>query len=97
MTYIDATFIGRRDDLGFVKNNRYVLEMFQSYFGSRITVRPVHGYEFKPYDGYTVHYMDMGHFLQDWKIDAYNKGPDRRDWYSEREDYLAGRSTDRPA
>jgi len=66
ITHLQATYIGESEP-GYTPGQMYFLEVKQHWFG-RITIRPTHGYRFKPINDMRVVYRNLGAFLQSWKV-----------------------------
>jgi len=71
--YLEATYIAHddagNDSGGFHKLQSYCLELQQHWFG-RITIRPTHGYNYKPLNDMRHSYVNLRAFLSHWKIDG---------------------------
>lgn len=66
VTYLEATYIGR-EQLGYHKKQTYCLELRQHWFG-KISVRPTHGYHYKPLEGMRCTYNSLKSFLGQWNV-----------------------------
>jgi len=66
ITYLEAVYIGR-DEQGYHKKHTYCLELRQHWFG-KITIRPTHGYHYKPLEGMRCTYNGLKSFLRHWSI-----------------------------
>ncbi len=66
ITYLEAIYIGR-DGQGYHKRHTYCLELRQHWFG-KITIRPTHGYHYKPLEGMRCTYQSLRSFLRHWSV-----------------------------
>lgn len=57
---------GPETELGYHIKHIYHLEVRQHLF-HRISVRPTHGYTYKPLEGMRCCYRNLHAFLQDWR------------------------------
>lgn len=67
ITYLKAKYIGDTANNGYHAGQVYFLEVRQHWFG-RITVRPTHGYRFKPLEDMRLVYHNLEVFLASWNI-----------------------------
>lgn len=65
-TYLEAIYIGQ-DGHEYHQEQKYCLELRQHWFG-RISVRPTHGYHYKPLEGMKRSYHSLKSFLIHWSI-----------------------------
>lgn len=68
ISYLIAEFIGNPDRLPFYKNQVFQIMVAQKVFGTKIYVRPTHGYDWKPYVGYDHSFYSLADFFRNWKI-----------------------------
>ena len=66
ITYLEAIYIGREDQ-GYHKKHTYCLELRQHWFG-RISVRPTHGYHYKPLEDMRCTYRNLKSFFRHWNV-----------------------------
>lgn len=66
ITHLQAKYIGS-DEPGYNQGQMYFLEVRQHWFG-RITIRPTHGYSFKPLHDMRIVYRNLEAFLHSWKV-----------------------------
>jgi len=65
-TYLEAIYIGH-DSQDYHRAQKYCLELRQHWFG-RISVRPTHGYHYKPLEGMRRSYRSLKSFLSYWSV-----------------------------
>lgn len=83
--YCRARFIGENGSMGYAHNNTYLLEVRQSWLGTRVSVAPVHGYEAKTIEDMRCPYDTLELMLENWQILQLENGPYK--WRRDREDY----------
>jgi hypothetical protein len=66
-THLKAKYIGSEPEPGYHAGQMYFLEVRQHWFG-KITIRPTHGYRFKPLSDMRLVYHNLESFLGSWKV-----------------------------
>lgn len=87
--YARARFIGEDGSMGYSKNSDYNLEIRQSWLGTRVSVAPVHGYEYKTIEDMRCPYDTLELMLDNWQVLELLNSP--TNWRREREDYYTQR------
>lgn len=67
ITHLQAKYIADETEPGYNSGQTYFLEVRQHWFG-KITIRPTHGYRFKPLDDMRLVYHNLEAFLASWRV-----------------------------